>query len=410
MALHTVAQLKDSVAGLLSGIDLNNVDNLDGALERAARTLVQKADVPEASGIQNITLYSGVFDYACDPRIFGTAVNDVRPQGITRMAWNASLKTDQESFDRTKLYPSTNTRTTFQYENGVPIIRIDAPFPVQEIIIDPMNQIGNWVAGGSLSNLAVDSTVYYAAPGSLRFTLTGSSAGTLTETLNSSIDISSYEGVGVAFLAIEIPTGVDATDLTSISLKLGSDSGNYSMVTKTTGFIGAWVTNNWLLVAFDFAGATNTGTPNWSAINYVQLTFNHTATMVNFRVGGLWISLPSPAQILFQSAAIFLPVGTTDTLTSITSNTDIIILNDPAYTIYEVESAIAVLQQTGASESSAMMQTFMRVLNGDGSVSNPGLYNQFRGDNPSQELRTVGDWYDPGSSTNNYGGSGSGGW
>ena len=84
MSLHTVNNLRDSVAGLLSGIDINNVENLNGALERASRTLIQNADIPEASGIQNITLYSGVYDYLCDSRIFGTAINDIRPQGISR--------------------------------------------------------------------------------------------------------------------------------------------------------------------------------------------------------------------------------------------------------------------------------------------------------------------------------------
>ena len=82
--MYTVSQYKDSVAGILSGINLLKVADLNGAIERAARTLVQKADIPEASNIQNITLYSGVFNYPCDTRIFGTAITDIRPQGNTR--------------------------------------------------------------------------------------------------------------------------------------------------------------------------------------------------------------------------------------------------------------------------------------------------------------------------------------
>ena len=79
MALHSVSALKNSVGGLLSGIDLGNVQDLNGCLERAVSTFLQLADVPEASGIQNITLYSGVYDYLCDTRIFGTTINDIRP-------------------------------------------------------------------------------------------------------------------------------------------------------------------------------------------------------------------------------------------------------------------------------------------------------------------------------------------
>jgi len=124
MDLHTVSEYKDSVAAILSGIDLNNVSDLNGALERAASVMVQKADIPETSFIQNITLYSGVFDYACDPRIFGTAINDIRPQGISRNPSDYVLKVNQQDFDRTKnfYYPS-GTMSTFQYQNGQPIIR-----------------------------------------------------------------------------------------------------------------------------------------------------------------------------------------------------------------------------------------------------------------------------------------------
>lgn len=397
MALHTVSNLKDSVAGLLSGIDLGNVDNLDGALERAARTLVQKADVPEASGLQNITLYNGVFDYACATDIFGTSINDIRPQGITRNIDDFVYKRPEELFDRTKGYNYNGTMATFEYSNGVPIIRIVSNQTIQKINIDPMNSTDDWVAAGSVSGLTEDTAVYYQQPASLRFTLTGSSSGTLTKTLTNSIDISSYENVGVAFLAIEIPTGSTATNLTSIALKLGSNSSNYDSVSETEGFLGAWIAGQWLLVAYDFAGATSTGTPDWSAIDYIQVTLNHTATFTNFRLGGLWISQPYQAQILYQSAAIFKASGA-NASTSITDNNDTIILNDPAYTIYEIESAIAILQQTGASAGNAVMETFKRMLSGEGDEI--GLYGHYRGDNPSQELRMVGNYYDTGDTYN----------
>jgi hypothetical protein len=394
MALKTVENLRDSVAGLLSGVDLNNVDDVNGCFERAASTLAQKADVPEMSGIQNITLYSGVFDYACDERIFGTAINDIRPQGISRNPGDFVSKIDQEDFDRTKnyYYPS-GTRSTFQYENGQPIIRIVAPFPKQQVILDPMNATTGWTASGSASALTADYTAFYQSPASLRFTLTGSSTGILTKTLTNPLNLSSYEDVGVAFLAIDIPEGSTATNLTNIALRLGSDSTNYDSVTETEGFLGAWVSGNWLLVAFDFSSATSTGTPNWAALDYIQVRLAHTGTFTNFRLGGLWLSLPSPAQILYQSAAIFLAVGSTSPTVAITANTDTIILTDPAYNIYLQECALSVLQNTGASASDATSIKINQILDGNGNTD-IGLYARYRGDNPSQEIRQTGAWYD----------------
>jgi hypothetical protein len=389
--LHTVANLKDSVAGILSGIDLSNVDDLNGCLERAASTLVQKADIPEASGIQNITLYSGVFDYACDSRIFGTAINDIRPQGISRSPNDFVSKVDQEDFDRTKnYYYQSGTMSTFQFQNGQPIIRIKAPFPTQQVIISPMNEVGNWVASGTASNLVQDNTNFYESPSSLRFNLT-TGTGILTNNLSSSLSMANYEDVGVAFLAIQIPNGATASNLTNISLKMGSSSTDYNSVTETEGFLGAWVANDWLLVAFDFSSASQTGTPDWSTIDYIQISLTVAGAFTNFHVGGLFMSLPSPAQILYQSAAIFLPSGSTSTTVAITANTDTIILTDAAYNIYLQESALSVLQNTGAGESDASSMKINSLLNG--SANDIGLYARYRGDNPSQEIRTSGSWY-----------------
>lgn len=399
--LKTVSQYKDQVAAILSGMNLNSVADLNGTLERAARTLVQKADIPEASGIQNITLYSGVFDYECDTNIFGTAIVDIRPQGISRPAWETTTKTTQQQFDRLKGYATRNISSTFEYQNGVPIIRVKAPLPNQDATIDPMTSVGNWVASGTASGLTVDNTVYYQSPASLRFSLT-SGAGLLTETLSSPLELESNEGVGVAFLALYVPS--NASNITSITLKLGSDSSNYSSVTVTAPFIGTFTDNLWQLVAFDFAGATNTGTPDWTAIDYVQVTFNTSGSITNARVGDLFISLPNPSQILYQSAAIFIPNGSTTPTTTITANTDTVILNDPAYNLYLYEGALAVLENTGGGLGDPMYERINRKLNGDGTDKNLGLYALFRGDNPSEELRTTSSWYDTNAGgSSNYG-------
>ncbi len=403
MALKTVFDLKDNVAGILSGMDLGTVADLNGAFVRGASNLCTNADVPEASGIQNITLYSGVYDYLCDQRIYGTAINDIRPVGISRNPANDVIKVNQEDFDRAKKqgYLPSGTMATFEYNNGVPTIRIVAPFPVQQVNIDQMSSIGNtpnsWVASGTASGLTQDITSFYQAPASLRFNMT-TGTGILTKTLQSPISMSSYQGFGVAFLAIEIPPGATASNLTSISLKLGSSSSAYNSVSSTQGFLGAWVSGQFLLVAFDFSSASTVGSPNWASIQYAQISMVVAGAFTNFRVGGLFMSLPSQAQILYQSSAIFLAVGSTTPTTTITASTDTIILTDPAYNIYQYECALAVLQNTGASASDDTRQGINQTLHGtrarNGAVIQLGLYDIFRGKEPSQQLSSTGSYYD----------------
>lgn len=397
MPLKTVSELKDSVSGILSGIDLQNVDNLYGAFQRAARVLIQKADIPEASGLQDIILYDGVIDYPANTDIFGTAIRDVRPQGISRNPWDFVEKQFDDDFDRQKGWLPSGVRATFEYSAGVPTIRIVSGNVTPKAIIDSMTDDDGWVASGSASGLAVDGANYYQSPGSLRFALTGASSGILTKTLTTPLDISDDEDLGVAFLAIQIPSGATPANLTSISLKLGSSSGNYNLVSNTTGFLGAWIAGQWLLVAFDFSAASEVGTPDWSAIDYVQATLAHSATFTNFHVGGLWISIPRPNQILYQSAAVFKASGSTPS-TNITTDSDTIIFNDPAFTLYEYESAIAVLEQTGGATADSTIARLEAKLNGararNGTIITLGLYDLYKGNNPSQALRQAGNYYD----------------
>ena len=379
--MYTVGDLKDGLAGLLEGLTLDNVTGLDKALERAVRVMSHKIDAPEASDVQAITLYSGVYDYEAPDDIFGGAVNDFRPQGISRSQLDYVYRKDISLFDRTKAVLPNGYMLTFEYDKGTPIVRIASPKPTPRAFLDTMATDTDWTAAGSASGLTEDETVYYTSPSSLRFTLTGASTGTLTKAINS-INISKYEDVCVGFLAIRTPS-ID--DLTSISLKVGSSASAYDEVTATEGFLGAWVVNDWLLVAFDFSGATSTGTPDWENIDYIQVSVAHTATITNFYVGGLWLSLPSPSELLYKTPAIFKSSGSLSK--TITNDDDEIILNDSAYVLYEYECAIQIAEQSSGGEVDQAANGYKLKLRDE-------LYPAYLADNPSGEIKVVGNYYD----------------
>jgi len=377
--MNTVGGLKDGISGMLQGLDLNNVTGLYKALERAARTLMTKADVPEASAKQAITLYNGVYDYTAPTNIFGGSLTDFRPQGIARNANDYVYKQGVEQFDRTKALLPNGYALTFETNKGVGIVRVASPKPTAKTTLDKMQETTDWTAGGSASGLAKDETVYYESPSSLRFTLTGSSTGTLTKTINQ-IDISDYEDVCVGFLAIRTPS---TDNLTNISVRVGSSDANYDEVTETEGFLGAWVVGEWLLVAFDFSGATSTGTPDWNAIDYVQVRVAHTGTITNFYVGGFFLSLPSPHELHYQTAAIFLRSGAL--AKTITDDTDEIVLNDASYLLYEHECAVTIAEQASGGNLDGVALGYKNKLTNE-------LYPNYEADNPSAEIRSIGSY------------------
>lgn len=385
--MYTVGETKDSVSGILAGTNLDKVTGLYKAFQRAARKLIQKADIPEASQKQTLTLYDGVYDYPSPTDIFGGALVDLRPQGITRVYLDDVQKMPVKRFDLTKHILPSGYKVTFENRKGVPILRVATPKPFPMVMLDAMNETTDWVASGSASDLNKDETVFYESPSSLRFVLTGDSTGILTKTLSNTLNLSSYEDVGVAFLALRLPDGATAASLTSIALRLGSDSGNYDEVSVTEGFLGAWVSGEYLLVAFDLSASASTGTPDWSELDYVQVRFAHTETFTNIRVGALWLALPSPHEVLYQTPAIFLNDGALSK--TITDDDDQIILNDAAYLLYEHECALAVAIQSLQKDKAKELRAVLYGGEGD-----EGLYAQYRGDNPSQEIREVGSYYD----------------
>lgn len=392
MAQKTVANLNDSVSGLLQGLNLNNVHNLFGAYERTARNLAQNISIPTARGRSNMTIYDGVLDYICPTDIYGSNIIDFAPQGVVRHSNDFVYKKNTMDFDRLKGYLWNGTEVAFDSLNGVDIIRIVSTYPSPKIEIDPMTATTGWTAAGSASGLTLDENIFYQESASLRFNLTGASAGTLTKS-TSSVDFTKYVGSGVGFLAIRTPS---ATDLTSITLRLGSDSTNYYEVIATTAFLGAFSTGDWILVPFDFATATTTGTPVVTLIDYTQIIVTHSASMTSFYVGDLWVSLPSPATLIYETASIFKNATTSAISGSINTSADTIILSDAAYAIYEQECAKAVTkQQGGRLASQGAIQNINEELYGErGNPNKPGLYALYRSDNPTQKLAQVGNWYD----------------
>lgn len=386
MAFETVGKLKDGVSGLLTGLNLNNVNNLYGAFERAIKKLVGEIYIPEATGKQSITFYSGVYDYALPTNIFGTTLVDIRPQGEQRNTTDVMYKRGIEVFDRAKGTLSNGYLVAFEYVKGTGRMRVDNVIARERIVLDTLTDHTDWTLAGTITASYDDETDYWFSPASIRFNQT-TGVGTITRTLESQSDLTDYEGVGVVFLAISMPTA-----LTSVEIRIGSDASNYFSVTETTGHLGAFTTNEWLLIAFDLADATETGTVDITKVDYVQIRTTSGASINNLRVGGLWVSLPSPHDVIYSSGAVFL-VGSTVSPT-ITDDNDEIILQPNAYVIYETKCALEVAFQQGGSLSSPLIKKLKTDLYGDPLNRNElGMISQYRAENPSEKVPLIGSWY-----------------
>lgn len=400
MPLKTVSDLREDVSAILTGIDLDEVPNLYGSFERAVSTFIQKAPILEASGRDPIMLYDRVTDYLAPDTIFGGALVDIRPQGVPRNPWDDVEKLPILRFDLSKNYRTpSGYRVTFESRKADIIMRIAQNFANNAITLDDMTQITGWVLGGTGTGLAQDTTVFYHQPASLRFNLNVSgSQVSLTKTLTNALNISNYEGVGVAFLAIYMP---NATSIPSVAVKIGSSPTDYYEVSETEGFLGSFYANDFLLIAYNLAGVAATGVPNFSTVNYLQVLINYDGTAIpNVRVGDFFVALPSAHEVLFYSPAVFIN-GTSDASVYIVEDSDEILFHPASYNIYVQEAAREVAKNQGGDIGSGIIEQIDVVLEGSGNKA--GLYGQYRGDNPSEELRQIGSYYDsPGPGAQGY--------
>lgn len=390
--MFNVAQLKESVAGLLTGVNLNNITNLDTALSRAARYVAQKVDAPDATGREPFTLYGGVYYYPAPDNLFGTAINLIRRQGDASSPLDYNYKVPMDVFTRGKYNFPNGYMLDVEYDKGQGIIGVSSPIPIPQLVLSTMGEGSDWTAGGSASQAVTDPVNYYQPPASIRFNLTGNSTGTQTATIQAT-DITTYDGVGMVFLAINDPDTVNTAD---VVVKIGSSPTDYYQIDMDS-FLTPSVTNEiflpndtFALMNGSLADATEVGSVDVENIDYLEVSIETTATITNIRLGGLWISYPSQNEIIFQTAAIFKD-ATGALSNTITSDNNEIILNQAAYSILELECAKTIALQQSGGQYTSQIKGFDEILMGQG--DEPGLYNLYRADNPSNELRQVDTYY-----------------
>jgi hypothetical protein len=104
--------------------------------------------------------------------------------------------------------------------------------------------------------------------------------------------------------------------------------------------------------------------------------------MTNFRIGGLFISLPSAYEMLYKSSAIFNNDGVVST--TITDDNDELLLNDAAYNLYVHEASKTIALQNGGSAASGLIKDLKVALHGEG--NDEGLYTKYRSTEPDDTV------------------------
>jgi len=278
--------------GIISDIrSLVNTNVRQVIADVAFRSLKRTTDIP-------YSVHSEVKRYTCPADMQGEDIINLRKQNDSlNVSWN---KTDTIDFFK-------------RMESG--LIAIDSSLRRKTLLINSSNDEkyatldalntydadGTWIASDDATNVRTDSVNYVEGTGSVRFDLnSGVTTATLTKTSDDTIDISAYEENGSIYLFVYIPE--NEGDITSFSLKVGSDNANYYSDTTTTTAEGLSFASGWNLLKFGLA--TETGTADMENIDYYQFTVTKSALMdstTDFRIDNLLILMGNLFQTVYYS-------------------------------------------------------------------------------------------------------------
>lgn len=345
---YTISDAKNDLEGILKGTTTNKVRNLYGVFDRAARDILLDADPRETKRTAQIAgaVYDGVYDYTAPADLKGDKVIDVRPQ-FGRAEAELFGKRYSTDFDRYKGDGERKFQVTSR--NGVKSIRIDDPIGgiVTLNECDSITSNGTWAASNDATSLSEDTLYKVSGSASLRFDVSGvGTTATLSNSTMDSVDLSAHEDVATVFAWMWFP---DASKVTNVILRWGTDASNYWTKTVTSQFSGAFQ-DGWNLLGFDWDSATETGTGDSSDVKYLLATITYDGTAdTDFRLDSVVSSTGRILDIEYYSKYLFSSSAGT-WKERVTDDSDVVNLDVESYPLFLSKAAELCAQQIETSK------------------------------------------------------------
>lgn len=280
---YSQADLQAMINGMTHQKAAQCVD-IQATMNRAVRFVLGDIDLRSTKRSAQLSpnLFDDEYDYAAPSDLKETALIDIRKQ-VQRSSFEKFYLVDESEFDRKKgILPY---RVALKDANFSRILKIDGVEGTKRAVINACNSLtanGAWSAAADASNLTLDSDNYITAGGALNFDMAkGAATGYIENSTMTAVNLTVYQDIGSIFVWVFIPDYSDAQGdtVTNFILRIGSSSSAYSSITVTTNNEGLTFYDGWNLLRFDLNGSTSTGTPAYSAINYLRLTVTKSTSL-----------------------------------------------------------------------------------------------------------------------------------
>jgi hypothetical protein len=221
--------------------------------------------------------------------------HDIRPDGDKSLDYKEA-KAVRENIRKNKFIKE------YAVDGDTLIIGYPRQVSAQLHNCDSLTANGTWAASGDASNLTIDTQEYEEGNGALNFDSAGTSL-ILTNSTLSSKDLTSLQNKSHITMKVYLPS---ITNFTSIAVRFGSSASAYWEKTETLPAASQALKVGWNTFAFRWADATETGSPDVSAVNYMRivLTYSASLTDTDFRIDDIRIGKEVEMNLDYYSLAM----------------------------------------------------------------------------------------------------------
>jgi hypothetical protein len=249
---------------------------------------------------------------------------------------------DEKTFSQFHSYNAKIARLTIEERDNDPILRLLTTISTGRDVVhdcESLTSNGTWASDTTLSDattLAVDSTISKVGSSCFKFNIDVSQSVNnyaeiaTTTTLATSLDGSAIENIGHfrLWLGLHNITAANLALITSISLRWGSSSSAYWETSITPTLVASW--NR---LDFDWADATQTGSPDATALDYFSLRITYSSGFTdtnNIRVDEIVMLTPTEMELVYFSTYLVSASGTLQTgfTTSVVTGTEQLLFPD----------------------------------------------------------------------------------
>lgn len=350
---YNITTLKNDLSGVLHGTTNNQIQNLDGVINRAARQLLLDLDPQETKRTLEFVnpIFNTVFDYPIAPDVKGNKIIDIFPQ-VQRLPQDIWLQSYNQAFDVAKQNIfSMQNMFTMNFNTGLKTLRVNSPWLNPPIIIsqaDNTTNNGTWSTFGTGSNISTNNTNFAQGAGSIQFDI-GTGIGGIEISNLEPVNLSAHLNQSSLFEWVYVPTG---SYLTSVELRWGSSSSNYYTKTVTQNQQGTAFVNGWNQEENIWSTAITVGSPNVQNITYLRVSLTVSHNMTACLVNGIDSILGTILQYEYYSKYLFRDAITGTFQETVTDDSNLINLDTESYNLlFNLVAYFATQQQQGLDAS-----------------------------------------------------------